>query len=49
MSQYPAPEEYERERRRLDALRPWHRLGWVAVGASVVIALYLALKDLAGW
>jgi hypothetical protein len=41
--------ETEEERKRLDAIRPWHRLAWVAVGVFGVIAIYLKLKQLGGW
>jgi hypothetical protein len=41
--------ETEEERRRLDAIRPWHRLAWVLVGVFAVIAIYLKLKQLGGW
>ncbi len=46
---WPPPEEAERERKRLDALRPWHRIAWVLVGVLVVVGLYLKAKELGGW
>lgn len=47
MQQYwPPPEERERERRRLDAIRPWHRVAFVVAGVFLVIALYLQFASL---
>lgn len=46
---WPSPEEYERNRKRLDALRPWHRIAWVLVGVLGVVAIYMKLKELGGW
>jgi hypothetical protein len=43
---WPPPEEHERERRRLDAIRPWHRAAFVAVGVLLVVALYLQFNAL---
>jgi hypothetical protein len=40
MSSYPPPDEYERERRRLDALRPWVQA--VAAGIGVLALLGIA-------
>jgi hypothetical protein len=39
MSYYPSPEEHEREKRRLDAIRPWHRAAFIILGVGLVIAL----------
>jgi len=47
-SHYPPPEEYERERQRLDVIRPWHRIGWVLLGVLGVVAVALTLREIAG-
>jgi hypothetical protein len=39
---YPPPEEYERERRRLDALRPWVQAAAIGIALMTLVALALA-------
>ena len=40
---YPPPEEHERERRRLDALRPWAQAVAAGIAAIGLLGVALAL------
>ncbi len=41
--------ENERERKRVEAFRAWHRVAWTVVGVLGAVAIYLKLKQVIGW
>ncbi len=42
---YPSPDEFEREKKRLDTLRPWAQAIAAGIFALVLLGIFLAMRQ----